>query len=249
MDASPSLPPSNVILRNIDLLFDDPLRFVVVFVTSLATAGIALLIGITVHEFSHAALAHRLGDDTARRLGRLSLNPVRHLDPAGTILLLLVGFGWGKPVPVNPRRLGGDAWKGMSIVAAAGPVSNVMTAAVCAVPIRLGLVDWQSPFYFRGLQGQGLDGLAADLLGFVIFYNIILAVFNLIPLFPLDGSKVALGILPPRMAARMARFEASGPAILIMIIAIDMITDLNLLWRVLNPLVDVVGWMVMARAL
>ena len=88
MDASPSLPPSNVILRNIDLLFDDPLRFVVVFVTSLATAGIALLIGITVHEFSHAALANRLGDDTARRLGRLSLNPVRHLDPAGTILLL-----------------------------------------------------------------------------------------------------------------------------------------------------------------
>ena len=238
-----------MILRNIDLLFDDPLRFVFVFATSLATAGVALLIGITIHEFSHVALAHRLGDDTARRLGRLSLNPVRHLDPAGTILLLLVGFGWGKPVPVNPNRLRGDAWKGMSIVAGAGPISNVMTAAVCAVPIRLGLVPWHSPFYFRGLRGQGLEGLMADLLGFIIFYNIILAVFNLIPLFPLDGSKVALGIVPPSVAAKMVRFEASGPAILIMIIAIDMITNLNLLWRVLNPLVDVVGWLVMGRAL
>ena len=96
MGASPNRPLCNVILRNIDLLFDDPLRFVFVFATSLATAGVALLIGITIHEFSHAALAHRLGDDTARRLGRLSLNPIRHLDPAGTILLLLVGFGWGK---------------------------------------------------------------------------------------------------------------------------------------------------------
>ncbi len=238
-----------MILRNIDLLFDDPLRFVVVFITSLATAGVALLIGITVHEFSHAALAHRLGDDTARRLGRLSLNPVRHLDPAGTILLLLVGFGWGKPVPVSPNRLRGNPWTGMSVVAGAGPVSNVLTAAVCAVPIRLGLAPWHSPFYFRGLQGQGLEGLAADLLGFVIFYNIILAVFNLIPLFPLDGSKVALGILPRSIAAKMLRFEASGPAILIAIIAIDMITNLNLLWRVLNPLVDVVGWLVMGRAL
>ncbi len=252
MSASPSLLLCNVILRNIDLLFDDPFSFVVVFVTSLATAGIALLIGITVHEFSHAAVANRLGDDTARRLGRLSLNPVRHLDPAGTILLLMVGFGWGKPVPVNPYRLQGNAWKGMSIVAGAGPISNLMTATVCSIPIRIGLLPWQSPFYFRGFEGQGLEGLAADLLGFVIFYNIILAVFNLIPLFPLDGSKVALGILgnvSPPMAAKMARFEATGPAILLAVIAIDLFTGLNLLWRVLNPLVDVVGLLIMGRTL
>ena len=241
-----------MILRNIDLLFNDPLTFVVVFVTFLATGGLALLIGVTIHEFSHAALASRLGDDTARLRGRLTLNTVRHLDPAGTILLLLVGFGWGKPVPVNPSRMHGNAWQGISIVSAAGPASNLMTAAICAVPIRLGLIPWHSPFYFRGLQGQGLDGLAADLLGFLIFYNIILAVFNLIPLFPLDGSKVALGIVGSfshEMAAKFARFEATGPAILLGVIALDLFTGWNLLWRVLNPLVDVVGWLLMGRAL
>ena len=252
MAASSNAPPFNVILRNIDLLFDDPLTFVVVFVTSLATAGVALLVGITVHEFSHAALADRLGDDTARRLGRISLNPVRHLDPAGTILLLLVGFGWGKPVPVNPYRLQENAWQGISLVSAAGPASNILTAAICAIPIRLGLMPWHSPFYFRGLEGQGLDGLAADLLGFVIFYNIILAVFNLIPLFPLDGSKVALGIIgsfSASAAAKFARFEATGPAVLLAVIALDLLTGWNLLWRVLNPLVDVVGWIIMGRAI
>ena len=207
-----------------------------------------MLIAITVHEYSHAAVAYGLGDVTAKRLGRLSLNPVRHLDPTGTVMLLLVGFGWGKPVPVNPYLLRNGA-RGMSMVSAAGPIANVITAAVCAIPIRAGLVSWNSPFGFRGLQGQGLEGVIADLLGFVIFFNIILAVFNLIPLSPLDGSKVAIGILPRSMANTLARWEASGPAILLMVIMVDWFTGLNLLWGVLHPLANVVGLLVLGRTL
>jgi Zn-dependent protease len=238
-----------MLLRSLDLLFKDPGTFVTVFSTFLATSGVALLVAITVHEFSHAAVAYSLGDLTAKRLGRLSLNPIRHLDPMGTIMLLMVGFGWGKPVPVNPYNLRNGSRRGMSIVSAAGPVANLVTAAIFALPIRIGLVSWHSPFIFRGLQDQGPGSLLADLLGFVIFFNIILAIFNLIPLFPLDGSKVAIGFLPPRLANTFARWEASGPAILLGIIMLDWVTDLNLLWGVLRPLVNMVGLIVLGHPL
>ncbi|MBI2856208.1 MAG: site-2 protease family protein [Chloroflexi bacterium] len=220
-----------------------------IVVTFLATAGVALLIGITVHEFSHAAAAYRLGDPTARHLGRLSLNPVRHLDPMGTAMLLLVGFGWGKPVPVSPRFLRNDTRKSMSLVASAGPMANVITALACGLPIRMGLLSWHSPFSFRGLRGASPEDLLVDLLGFVIFFNIILAVFNLIPLSPLDGSKIAAGVLPASMAATLARWDATGPAILMAIIMIDWFTGLNLLWGVLGPLADVVGLIAIGRSL
>lgn len=238
-----------MLLRSLDLLLENPGAFVTVFSTFLATAGVALLVAITVHEFSHAAVAYSLGDLTAKRLGRLSLNPIRHLDPVGTIMLILVGFGWGKPVPVNPYNLRNGARKGMAMVSAAGPMANLTTAAVCAIPIRMGLVSWHSPFYFSGLQDQGPSGLFADLLGFVLFFNIILAIFNLIPLFPLDGSKVAIGVLPPGIANTFARWEASGPAILLGIIMVDWFTDMDLLWGVLRPLVDVVGFIVLGHAI
>lgn len=238
-----------MLIRSIDLLFSDPSSFFVVISTFLATAGVALLIGITVHECSHAAVANLLGDPTGKRLGRLSLNPARHLDPAGTAMLLIVGFGWGKPVPVNAYNLRNGARRGMSMVAAAGPVSNVFTAAVAALPIRLGLVEWSSPFVFNGLQGQGIEGLVSDLLGFIIFFNIILAVFNLIPLAPLDGSKIAIGVLPREMANFVTRWEASGPAILLLVIMLDWFTGLNILWGVLRPMVDVVGLLVLGHAL
>ena len=236
-----------MLLNSIDLLFDNPGAFLDVVVVFFAAVAPALLIAITVHEFSHAALATRLGDPTARLLGRLSLNPVRHLDPMGTIMMLLVGFGWGKPVPVNPLYLRNGARRGMSAVSAAGPISNLATAALFAVPIRAGLVPWHSPFYFTGLEGQALSGLLADLLGFVIFYNIVLAIFNLIPLAPLDGSKVAIGLLPPGPAAAIARREAYGPIILLGIIMLDWATNLNLLWGVLRPIVNVVGLVVVGQ--
>ena len=235
-----------MLLRSIDLLFNNPGAFLDVVIVFFAAVAPALLIAVTVHEFSHAVVATYLGDHTARRLGRLSLNPMRHLDPMGAIMMLLVGFGWGKPVPVNPFFLRSGPRTGMSAVSAAGPVSNLITAALCAVPIRAGLVPWHSPFAFSGLDGP-LTGLFADLLGFVIFYNIILAIFNLIPLAPLDGSKVAIGLLPPGPASAMARREAYGPVILLGIIMLDWATNLNLLWGVLRPIVNVVGLVIVGQ--
>ena len=136
----------------------------------------------------------------------------------------------------------------MSMVSAAGPLSNLAAAAICAAPIRMGLVPWRSPFFFSGLQGQGLSGLFADLLGFVIFFNIILAIFNLLPFSPLDGSKVLIGILPPGPAGALIRLEAAGPVVLLGIIMVDWVTDLNLLWGVLEPIVNVVGSIVVGHA-
>src|SRR3972149_371523 len=106
------------------LLFRDPYQFLVV----LATLVPALLVAVTIHEFSHALVANRLGDLTATNLGRLTLNPIKHLDPLGTIMLAVIGFGWGKPVPVNPSNLRVDPRQGMALVSLAGPVSNLMLA-------------------------------------------------------------------------------------------------------------------------
>ncbi|HEU5288113.1 MAG TPA: site-2 protease family protein, partial [Candidatus Limnocylindria bacterium] len=153
----------------------DPIQF--------AAFAIAIVLGITVHEFMHAYVAHRLGDDTARLLGRLSLNPMAHLDPFGTLLLVLAGFGYGKPVPFNESRL--RSALGVTFVALAGPLANLALAAVAAIPLRFG-------------TAEVLGGVYAGILQYVVFMNCVLAIFNLIPIPPLDGSNVVYGLLSPR---------------------------------------------------
>lgn len=222
-----------MIFRNLDLFSRDPAGFVVLILITMA----ALLIAITVHEFSHALVADRLGDPTARRLGRLSLNPIVHLDLTGTLMLLLVGFGWGKPVPVNPWAFGRNALRTMSLVAFAGPLSNIVTAAVIGLAFRFDLLEW--PFSTVGqFSASPLESFLAQFLVIAIFYNLILAVFNLIPLAPLDGSKVVLGILPRDMAATFHRLERWGPAILLGIIFIDWFTGAGVLVRIIGPVVN-----------
>jgi len=180
---------------------------------------VAVLVAIDVHEFSHAWVASRLGDPTARNLGRVSLNPLVHLDPLGTLMIFLTaltgfGIGWGKPVPVDPYRLRNGPMKGMGIVSLAGPLANLTTAAALAVPFRVGMLF--------------LPGIVLELLLVMSMVNIGLAIFNLIPLPPLDGYGVLMGILGSirapwayRSVYSMARYERYGPMILLLVIIAD----------------------------
>ncbi len=167
-----------------------------------------ILAALTVHEFSHGWAAYKLGDDTAKKMGRLTLNPIAHLDPIGTIMLFVFYFGWAKPVPVNPYNFRGNIRHGMIWVALAGPLSNIVFAAVLGTAFRI-------------LVATGALGNSTFLISaftFAIFINLMLAFFNLIPIPPLDGSKIVEGLLPVRYLPAWANFERYGFFILIGII-------------------------------
>jgi Zn-dependent protease len=169
--------------------------------------AIMLLVGLPVHEFSHALAAYRLGDGTAKLFGRLTLNPIAHFDPVGGTLLALtfigsaaaggaLGFGWAKPTPVNPLNLEGGR-RGEAIVAAAGPVSNLVLAIAGAIPLRFLLANPQ-------LGGQ--DSLLFLVLFYFIQINLLLMIFNLIPIPPLDGSKVMFAFMDRRTEYQVRPF-------------------------------------------
>lgn len=203
--------------------------------TLLAKISIMLvpaLLAVTFHEVSHGYIASRLGDPTARLLGRLTLNPVRHLDPIGTAALLFFGFGWAKPVPVNFGNLrnprGDMVW-----VALAGPVTNFTLAAISALVLRLlallpEMIETGETF---GAMLEPLVLMAA----FSLYINVILGVFNLVPIPPLDGGRVLTGLLPPKPAQALARLEPFG---FILVIFLVFFTDL---WRlVMAPAISMV---------
>ena len=159
-----------------------------------------ILIAITFHEFAHAFAADRLGDDTPRRQGRLNLNPFKHLDLFGTIMLVFAGFGWGKPVEINPRNFNRDISlsKAEAIVAAAGPIMNLIIAVVFEIILCL-IVKFAPGFNVIGgtiWTSNEVWGIVASIVGGVVSINIGLGIFNLIPLPPLDGSKILSGFLP-----------------------------------------------------
>ncbi|MBI2847231.1 MAG: site-2 protease family protein [Chloroflexi bacterium] len=231
----------------LDLLFSDPIAFLGLFPLILFTLGLALFVAITVHEFGHAYMAHRLGDDTAKQMGRLSLNPLVHLDPLGTAMLFLVGFGWGKPVPVNPFFLRQGARKGMALVAAAGPLANFATAAVLSAFVRAGLVPWRPDISF--VPFPGLWELVGMIVVLSIIYNVILGIFNLIPLSPLDGFKLVLGIVPRDLAYSLSRVEQYGPMILITIVALDSFTGVGIFTGILRPVSDLIGVILVGKPL
>jgi Zn-dependent protease len=172
--------------------------------------AITLIIAFTFHELAHAITAVQLGDDTPRRMGRVTLNPLAHLDPLGSLLLLFAGFGWAKPVLVNPYNLRTGPNLGMAVVAAAGPFSNLVMAALAAIPLRLDLVP--------DIGGGQVLPTLSGFLGEFIFLNLILMLFNLIPITPLDGSKILRGFAPREWDRPLAMLEQWGPFLLMALV-------------------------------
>lgn len=191
---------------------------VVLILSQLIVLVLLLGVAFPIHELAHALTARQLGDDTSERLGRITLNPLAHLDPFGTLLFALTGFGWAKPVPVNTYRLRGNPRTSFAIVALAGPVSNLLLAGLFALLFRLTL-----SFASR-------DALLTDVLLFAfsvaVQLNIFLALFNLIPIPPLDGSRLLTALLPDQGQMWMDQLERYGFIILIALSATGVLGQL-----------------------
>ena len=170
---------------------------------------ITLLVALTVHEFSHAFVADRFGDDTARNAGRLTLNPLRHLDVIGSLMLVFVGFGWAKPVPINPWKLRQHSRSAAMWVSLAGPGSNLLLALVAALVLRTGLIPTTPPASF-------LPAPSAFLLTFIVI-NLLLMLFNLIPIAPLDGEKILENLLPEPLRNGFTKIQPYGPLLLLVL--------------------------------
>lgn len=165
-----------------------------------------ILISLTVHEFSHGYVAYRLGDPTAKAMGRLSFNPVKHLDFLGTLLLLFTGFGWAKPVQINPMYFN-DIKKGTMLVSLAGPLSNVLLAILSNIVL------------ISTISMRNTAGLIIGTFAYIMYFiNINLAVFNLLPIPPMDGSKILAGILPNRQYYKILEYERYVQVVLILIV-------------------------------
>lgn len=188
-----------------NLLFNNPLAFIII--------AIPLMYAVIFHELAHGWVAYRMGDPTAKNLGRLSLNPLKHLDPMGTIMLFIFGFGWAKPVPVNFSLIR-DYRKGMIFVSSAGIIANIILAFIA--------------LFIYSLLSPRESGMTGMLLFSFARINIILAAFNLIPIPPLDGSKIFLGFAPPHLQAYILNLERFGFFIIIGLLYLGL----------LNPVID-----------
>ena len=196
------------------MLFRVPIEVLVLLIP-------VLLFALVFHEFSHAWVANKLGDPTARYSGRLTLNPLAHLDPFGTLMILFVGFGWAKPVPVDTRYLSNPRVDMMKI-AFAGPAANLFLAFIGGMIIRSGFVG----------------GSIAMMIFLFTQINIMLAVFNMIPIPPLDGSQIFSGLMMRKNPELVYKLQRYGPQILLGLIMIGYFTRISPIWMVMSPFVN-----------
>jgi Zn-dependent protease len=201
----------------IDLLINSPILFVPIFA--------ALVTAITVHEFAHAFAADKLGDPTPRLMGRLTVNPLKHMDPFGTLLMLFLNFGWGRPVVFDPYNLKNPR-RDTAIISFAGPLSNLLLASVLSIILKI-------------MAGAGIGGLFAIVAPLFIKFNVTLAIFNLIPVHPLDGGKILVGLLPPHEARVVDRIMTQyGLLILLFILVVPVFGGTTFVNAILTPIVN-----------
>ncbi len=189
-----------------------------------------LLISLTIHEFSHGYVAYMLGDDTAKRAGRLTLNPISHIDPFGLIMLFIARIGWAKPVPINPYNFN-DQKRDMAISAAAGPVSNFVFAIILSVIFNLIKKADPNIIY----TASGMTQFWLGMLLYAILINLALGIFNLLPIPPMDGSKILGGFLSDEAYYKYTAQEQKGAQILIIILLVSFVFRLNIIGAIIMP--------------
>jgi Zn-dependent protease len=198
-----------------------------------------LLIAFPIHEFAHAWTANYFGDNTPKMNGRLTLNPLAHLDPIGSLLLLVAGFGWAKPVPVNPYALQRRSTSAMMWVSLAGPFSNFVMAILAAIPFRLGIISiLNAQFALSTLNRHFLPTIPQFLWEF-IYINLLLMLFNLIPIAPLDGEKIVEFFFPPSWVRVLNTIRPYGPFILMAVVFLGVLG-----WVISPPLNLLMGLLV-----
>lgn len=185
-----------------------------------------ILLALTVHEYAHAYVANRLGDPTAKLMGRLTLNPLVHLDLLGTAMLFIVHIGWAKPVPVNPINFRNPK-RDLLWVSLAGPAANLLLAFLFGIALRIIGIGY--------LVGD--MGVILKMIWYGMYINIILAVFNLFPIPPLDGSKILMGLIPEKYEQQLEPVLKYGPTILIALIVFGFVTKNPILWKMIEPFV------------
>lgn len=192
---------------------------------------IAVLIGLSVHEFAHGYIAMKLGDPTAKMDNRVSLNPLAHLDPIGTLMFFVIGFGWAKPVPIDPRYFK-NVKRDTTLVALAGPAANLITAFICFFLMAV-LFEWNASSAMGLLGGSGGAStvmiMFERILSSCIFVNLALMAFNLLPINPLDGSKILYAFIPVQYEREYFEFMARGPMILLVLIVAGLVFNIPIL--------------------
>ncbi len=188
---------------------------------------ITLIVALTIHEFAHAFMAYRFGDTTARDAGRLTLNPLKHLDVIGSLMLLVAGFGWAKPVPVNPYALRRRSDSAMMWVSLAGPASNLLMSILAGILLRLRVFPW--------VASDGFLPSPAEFLFTFMTINLVLMLFNLIPLAPLDGEKVLANLLPASWSNHLASIQQYGPILLLVLLFVLPMVGIDIISWIMTP--------------